>query len=56
MIIRVPIVAIMFMNFCALILLLNIFSIAKNINKPSTPPKVFVTMSVLSKAPILKIS
>ena len=52
----VPIAAIMVMNFCDLTLLLNNFSIASNINNPIIPPKMLVIISVMSKAPILKIS
>src|SRR5258706_1970464 len=52
----VPIAAMMFMNFCALTLLLNTFSIALNIINPIIPPEVLVIISVISKAPTLKIN
>ena len=44
-----------FMNFCALALLLNIFSITLYIIKPMIPPKVLLIISVMSEAPIAKI-
>ena len=52
----VPIAAIMVMNFRDLTLLLNNFSIASNINDPIIPPRTLVIISVMSKAPILKIN
>jgi hypothetical protein len=46
----VPVAATMFMNFCALTLLLNSVSVISNIINPIIPPDRWVMIAVLSKA------
>ena len=52
----VLVAAIMCIIFCALLFFLNPVSVALHIINPIIPPRVLVIISVISKAPILKIN